>query len=126
MSWQAYIDVNLLGTQKIVQAAIYGHNETLWATSKGFSISSTEIKTILKGFDEPQGIQANGFLINGVKYFTILANSRSIYGKQLANGIVAVKTKQAVIIGMYVEGTQPGEAALIVEKLADYLISANY
>jgi profilin len=37
-----------------------------------------------------------------------------------------VKTKQAVLIGVYDQATQPGEATKIVEGLADYLISVNY
>ena len=54
------------------------------------------------------------------------ADDRSIYGKQGANGVVCVKTKQAVLIGAYQEGIQPGEATKVVEQLADYLISVNY
>ncbi len=38
MSWQAYVDSNLVGTKKITKAAIHGHDGSLWATSKGFSV----------------------------------------------------------------------------------------
>jgi profilin len=38
MSWQAYVDNQLLATGKIAQAAIYGHNGSLWATSPGFQV----------------------------------------------------------------------------------------
>jgi profilin len=37
-----------------------------------------------------------------------------------------VKTKAAVLIGVYDETVQPGEATKVVEQLADYLISVNY
>jgi hypothetical protein len=37
-----------------------------------------------------------------------------------------VKTKQAILIGVYDEPVQPGEATKVVEGLADYLISVNY
>ena len=52
MSWQQYVDTNLLGTGKVTQAAIYGMamysyrshclgaDGTLWATSKGFQVSA--------------------------------------------------------------------------------------
>ena len=40
--------------------------------------------------------------------------------------MVCVKTKQAVLIGVYAEPTQPGEATKVVEGLADYLISVSY
>jgi profilin len=39
---------------------------------------------------------------------------------------VCVKTKQAVLIGMYEEPIQFGEATKVVEALADYLISVSY
>ena len=38
MSWQAYVDTNLVGTGKIVNAAIIGHDGNTWATSKGFAV----------------------------------------------------------------------------------------
>lgn len=41
-------------------------------------------------------------------------------------GVVCVKTKQAVLVGVYDEPVQPGEATKVVEGLADYLISVNY
>ena len=41
MSWQAYVDTNLLGTGKVQRAAIFGHDGSCWATSAGFSVSTT-------------------------------------------------------------------------------------
>ena len=46
--------------------------------------------------------------------------------KKGSGGVVCVKTKQAVLIGMYDDGIQPGECTKVVETLADYLISVNY
>ncbi|KAG5457039.1 MAG: profilin, partial [Olpidium bornovanus] len=43
-----------------------------------------------------------------------------------ASGVICVKTNKAVLIGIYNEKTQPGEAAQVVEVLADYLISLDY
>jgi hypothetical protein len=40
--------------------------------------------------------------------------------------VVCVKTKQAILIGVYDQSTQPGEATKVVEALADYLISVAY
>jgi profilin len=40
--------------------------------------------------------------------------------------VVLVKTGQAIIIGVYVEGQQSGKAANTVEKLGDYLIEQGY
>jgi profilin len=54
------------------------------------------------------------------------ADDRSIYGKKGATGCVCVKTGKAVLIGVYNENTQPGQAATTVEKLGDYLIEQGY
>ncbi|RHZ75853.1 hypothetical protein Glove_209g103 [Diversispora epigaea] len=126
MSWQEYIDNQLLATGKIVQAAIYGHNGSLWATSKGFSLSSEEITTLNESFDNADKIQENGLYCNGVKYFTLSHDESNIHGKKGAGGVVSVKTNKAVIIGVYDDKTVPGAANKVVSDLGDYLKSLNY
>ncbi|KAJ3321535.1 profilin, required for normal timing of actin polymerization in response to thermal stress [Boothiomyces sp. JEL0866] len=126
MSWQAYVDTNLVGTGKIARAAIYGHDGSLWATSKGFNVSSTEIQGILAAFKDATAIRANGLLVGGIKHIAIRADERSVYGKKGTGGVCCVKTKQAILIAMYEEPVQFGEATKVVEALADYLISVNY
>lgn len=39
MSWQGYVDTNLVGTGKISQAAIIGLKGGVWATSADFNVS---------------------------------------------------------------------------------------
>lgn len=57
----------------------------------------------------------------------LLANtSLSLSYSQGTGGVVCVKTKQAVLIGLYDEPIQFGEATKVVEALADYLISVSY
>ncbi len=43
-----------------------------------------------------------------------------------ADGILIVKTKQAILVAVYVAPIQAAEATPVVEGLADYLISVNY
>ncbi len=91
VSWQSYVDTNLVGTRKIVKAAIYGHDKSLWATSPGFNVtffiylkvSAVEIDTLLKAFKDPSGIRASGLRASGIKYFALKTDERSIYGKQV-------------------------------------------
>ncbi|KAJ3318138.1 profilin, required for normal timing of actin polymerization in response to thermal stress [Blyttiomyces sp. JEL0837] len=105
MSWQTYVDSNLVGSQKI---------------------APNEIQSLVNAYKDASGIRASGLHVAGVKYFTLRADDRSIYGKQGSGGICCVKTKQAVLIGVYADPIQPGEATKVVEALADYLISVNY
>ncbi|KAK0533645.1 profilin, required for normal timing of actin polymerization in response to thermal stress [Tilletia horrida] len=126
MSWQTYVDVNLVGTKHIAKAAIIGLKGGVWAKSPGFDVSADEQKALIEGFTNPTSVQASGLHIAGKKYFTLQVNDRSYYGKQGPDGISCVKTNQAVLIGLYVSPTQPGDANKTVEGLADYLIGSGY
>ena len=116
-----------MGTGSIDKAVICDKDgQGIWAQTKGFNVVPAEMKGLCAGFGDTEGVNASGLHIAGVKYFTIRADERSIYGKKEQEGIVAVKTKQAVLIAHYAPGTQPGAAVTVVEALADYLISLGY
>ncbi|KAJ3313838.1 hypothetical protein HDV04_001399 [Boothiomyces sp. JEL0838] len=91
-----------------------------------FKVSSTEIQGVLAAFKDATAIRANGLLVGGIKHIAIRADERSVYGKKGTGGVCCVKTKQAILIAMYEEPVQFGEATKVVEALADYLISVNY
>jgi len=38
MSWQEYVDKNLVGTGQVTKAGIYGHKGTLWAKTESFAV----------------------------------------------------------------------------------------
>ena len=40
MSWQAYVDDQLMSTKMVTHAVICGHDGNIWAQSTGFSVSS--------------------------------------------------------------------------------------
>ncbi|CDR88521.1 probable PFY1-profilin [Sporisorium scitamineum] len=126
MSWQGYVDTNLVGTGKISQAAIIGLKGGVWATSADFNVSPEEQKAIIAGFDDPSGLQAGGVRANGKKFFTLGVTPKTIYGKQGGDGLVAVKTNQAVLVCVYVAPIVPGEANKVAEGLGDYLVSVGY
>jgi len=126
MSWQAYVDTNLLGTKMVKQAAIFGLDGAKWAGSGQFAVTPVEAKALVAGFKDANALRAGGLHLAGHKYFTLKADDRSIYGKKGAAGVVFVKTGKCVLIGYYDESIQPGQAASVVEKLADYLIESGY
>ncbi len=41
-------------------------------------------------------------------------------------GILCVKTQQAILVAHYPETVQPGATTTVVEKLADYLVGVGY
>lgn len=126
MSWQAYTD-NLTATGKIDKAALYSRaGDSLWAQTGGFQLEASEIAEIAAAFDDPSSLQTSGLHLQKQKYFLLRADERSIYGKLQEEGVVAVRTKQAILLAHYPRGVEPGSATTVVEKLADYLISVNY
>ena len=41
MSWQDYVDKQLLASRCVTKAAIAGHDGNLWAKSDGFEVSTS-------------------------------------------------------------------------------------
>jgi len=126
MSWQAYVDQQLVGTGCVTSGAIIGLDGSIWAKSPSLNFGNGETQTLAKLHANPADAQAKGIFIASSKYMTLRADNRSIYGKKGAGGVVVVKTNQAVLIGLYNENIQPGQCANAVEKLADYLIENGY
>lgn len=130
MSWQAYVDTSLVGTGNIDKAAIFNAEGTsVWAHSPGFEVAPAEIKEVVAAYTdkgEVKNVQSVGFHVSGCRYVTIKADDRSLYGKKGREGVVIVKTTQAILIAHYPETIQPGSAANTVEQLGDYLIGVGY
>lgn len=126
MAWQPYVDSSLIGSGKICAGAILGHDGSIWAVSPSLTLTPSETQKLTSAFLDPTSIRSEGFRISGTKYITIMSTEKEIYGKAGAGGICCVKTKQAVVVGIYDEKTVSGEAAKVVGGLSDYLISVNY
>ncbi|KAG0142588.1 hypothetical protein CROQUDRAFT_662377 [Cronartium quercuum f. sp. fusiforme G11] len=126
MSWQTYVDGNLIGTGFFSDAAILGLAGGTWASSPNFTITPKEQTDLTRGYEDLTSIQASGIHLGGVKYLTLQADERSIYGRKGGSGCICVKTKQAIIVAIYKPGVQPGSATKATEDLADYLISSGY
>ncbi|CAF9918892.1 MAG: profilin, required for normal timing of actin polymerization in response to thermal stress [Heterodermia speciosa] len=142
MSWQgeAFPDLILLvSTGNIDKAAIFNAEGTsVWASSPGFQVAPAEIKEVVASYkDTPEAktvdarthvkkVESEGFHIGASRYVTIKADERSLYGKKGKEGVVIVKTTQAILVAHYPETVQPGSAANTVEQLGDYLISVGY
>ncbi|KAG9072417.1 profilin, required for normal timing of actin polymerization in response to thermal stress [Linnemannia hyalina] len=126
MSWQAYVDNNLVGTGKVAKAAIFGLDGSLWATSADFSVSADEAKKLIAAFNDVSDIAAHGLHLTGIKYVFLRNPDQSIYARSGATGITAVKTKQCVLIGYYADGQQAGDCNTVVEGLGAYLSGQGY
>merc|ERR1712123_379566 len=103
MSWQSYVDDQLIATKVIKQAVIAGHDGNIWASSAGFAVTA-----------------------EGLKYMFLSATDRVVRAKKGTSGIHAIKTVQALILCVYEDPVVPEQAATVAEKLGEYLISVGY
>jgi len=128
MSWQAYVDSSLIGSGHVDKGAIYSaKGDSVWATSAGFNVSATEMQEVVTGLSgKPDKLYAEGLHVAGERYVLTKAEDRSLYARKGREGVVIVKTTQAILIAHYADGMIAGNAAQTVEQLADYLISTGY
>ncbi|KAF9174253.1 profilin, required for normal timing of actin polymerization in response to thermal stress [Mortierella sp. AD011] len=127
MSWQAYVDENLIGTGKVSKAAIFGLDGGLWAVTPGFSIEAAELDKLIKAFDDANDVQEKGLYLESQKYYYLRSSHNSVYARLGTTGVTCVKTNQAVLVGYYDESMQKaGECTMVVEALGDYLRSQGY
>ncbi|KAI1307875.1 profilin, required for normal timing of actin polymerization in response to thermal stress [Mortierella claussenii] len=127
MSWQAYVDNNLVATGKVSKGAIYGHDGSLWASSPGFNVGGAEVQKLVAAFADESDIAANGLYLEGTKFiFLRKPRDEVIYARHGASGVVCVKTKQTIIVGYYDESIQAGDCNTVVENLAQYLVNSDY
>jgi len=126
MSWQDYVDKQLLASKCVTKACIAGLEGNVWAKSEGFEVAQNEILTLVNGFDNQQIFQGAGVTLAGQRYIYLSGTERVVRAKQGKVGVHCMKTTQAVVISLYEDPIQPQQAASVVEKLGDYLVSCGY
>jgi profilin len=126
MSWQDYVDNQLLASRCVAKAAIAGHDGNLWAKSEGFEVTKEELAKLVAGIDKPELLTSGGVTLAGQRYIYLSGTDRVIRAKLGKVGIHCFKTQQAMIVSVYEEPVQPQQAASIVEKLGDYLMTCGY
>ncbi|KAK2575870.1 hypothetical protein KPH14_007242 [Odynerus spinipes] len=65
MSWQDYVDKQLLASRCVTKAAIAGHDGNLWAKSEGFEVSKEELAKLVQGFAEQDILTSSGVTLAG-------------------------------------------------------------
>merc|ERR1711874_55829 len=94
MSWQSYVDDQLISTKMIKNAVIAGHDGNIWAHSAGFPVSVEELKTLLTRYANTDELAMNGVTIGGTKYMFLSATDRVVRGKKGTSGVHCIKTVQ--------------------------------
>ena len=84
MSWQSYVDDQLLATKSVSQArtniiiiskllyshhqaVICGHDGNIWAASAGFNATVAELKSIATNFGNTDTLAMSGLTVGGTR-----------------------------------------------------------
>jgi hypothetical protein len=86
MSWQAYVDDQLVGTECVTGAAIIGHDGSVWA-AKNLALKNGEGAGLAALFNNSSSAFSAGVVVGGVKHLCIRADARSVYGKKVSEFI---------------------------------------
>ena len=65
LSWQSYVDDQLLAAKTVTKAAIAGHDGNLWATSQGFGVTAEEMKVLLSNMGSTDVFAMSGLKVLG-------------------------------------------------------------
>ncbi|KAF0916015.1 hypothetical protein E2562_000645 [Oryza meyeriana var. granulata] len=118
MSWQPYVDEHLLcdiDGQRLVAAAIFGHDGSVWAQSDTFpQVAQTTPTPYLSIFV---------FHARNVAVGRGRLPPPPISG---TGGVTVKKTNLSIIIGIYEEPMTPGQCNMVVERLGDYLVEQGF
>jgi len=122
MSWQQYVDANLVGTGMVTSAGIYDLQGNPWAYSAGFAAQVAEVAAVSAHFAAPSGLAATGATIAGVKYMFVRGEENAeIYVKKGAEGVVFYRCNTCILVGYHNDKIQPGQCSSTVAKLGDFL-----
>ncbi|KAL7713489.1 Profilin [Entamoeba marina] len=129
MSWQEYVDIELVGSGYCKTALILGND----GVEKGFTMHSklekSEITNITSMFgDSKKRIVGSKMKFKGREFVMTFSNERTIKAQSTKDdeGYVLVKTRQLILVVSYGDYITEEQCVLVVEKLADYLIQKGF
>lgn len=99
-------------------------NKTLF--SLYFQVSKEELAKLVQSFEEQDILTSSGVTLAGSRYIYLSGTDRVIRAKLGKIGVHCMKTTQAVVVSLYEDPIQPQQAASVVEKLGEYLVSCGY
>jgi len=126
MSWQNYVDDQLMSSGLVEKAVIAGHDGTIWAKSDNITPSQDELAKLASCFADQMPLTMSGVLIGGEKYVYLSGTDKVIRCKRGKSGIHCMRTNQAVLIAVFTEPVQHQQVATVVENLGDYLIGLQF
>ena len=126
MSWQAYVDSNLLASGMVTAAGIYDLQGNPWAYSAGFAAQIAEVAAVSGHMHtgDPSGLAGTGVVVAGVKYMFVSGSEQEVYGKKGNDGVVFYMCNTCIIVGYHNDKIQAGSCSATVKELAETLKDA--
>eukprot|EP00672_Neobodo_designis_P018299 CAMPEP_0174829672 /NCGR_PEP_ID=MMETSP1114-20130205/2069_1 /TAXON_ID=312471 /ORGANISM="Neobodo designis, Strain CCAP 1951/1" /LENGTH=131 /DNA_ID=CAMNT_0016063431 /DNA_START=58 /DNA_END=453 /DNA_ORIENTATION=+ len=126
--WQQYIDSSLIGSGHMHSAAIISKADgSYWAYGGDHVPQPDEAAHIVKCIADADTARASGVRIAGNKYFVVRVDEEGgIIGKLGAGGCYIAAAAQAIVIGVYGEGTAPADCNVTVTGIVKYLKDNGY
>ncbi|BFU23044.1 profilin, putative [Entamoeba histolytica HM-1:IMSS-B] len=129
MTWQEYVDVELIGSGYCKSAVIIGMDGTENAVSLHCHLEKNEIANLISLFGDSKKRQTGMKIkLKGTGCIIQYGGDRTItaMSEKEDEGFVIVKTKQVIIVATYGDYMKEEQCLLVVEKLADYLIQKGF
>ena len=123
MSWQEYVDDQIMADGHVKKAAIIGLDGEIWAKTENCDITTDEAELFASNYTNVSHFYANGIIMAKTKFFYLSGTDRVLRGKKSKNGFHSIRTESAIIIAIYEEPVTAQHVATIVETLGEYLIS---
>jgi len=122
MSWQAYVDDNLLASGCVTAAGIYDLQGNPWAYSAGFAAQVAEVGAVAGAMaSNATTLAGTGVVVAGVKYMFVRGDENEVYGKKGQEGVVFCKCNTCILVAYHNDKIQPGQCSSAVGKLCDFL-----
>eukprot|EP00994_Dinema_validum_P005029 NODE_3126_length_594_cov_503.965138_g2615_i0.p1 GENE.NODE_3126_length_594_cov_503.965138_g2615_i0~~NODE_3126_length_594_cov_503.965138_g2615_i0.p1 ORF type:complete len:149 (-),score=59.46 NODE_3126_length_594_cov_503.965138_g2615_i0:148-534(-) len=128
MSWQTYVDTNMVGSGHVHKGALISAADgSVWAATPAFNITQAEADHLRSKIDSAGALCATGGTVGGEKFFTLQHVQPGLwYGKKGEEGICVAKSGQVLVVGVYTKGQTAANCNMTVEGVKDYLVSVSY
>lgn len=122
-SWNEYISTVMTDSGFVTKGAIYGMDGRKWAASKGFNVTSDEVKILVSGFTDPTSLWTDGVKVGGRTFTCTRSETGLIVGRESSEGYgcVIYRCNKCMVIALHEEGAHPGGCYNLTTKLGEYL-----
>eukprot|EP00668_Euglena_longa_P001211 GGOE01001436.1.p2 GENE.GGOE01001436.1~~GGOE01001436.1.p2 ORF type:complete len:127 (-),score=38.70 GGOE01001436.1:149-529(-) len=126
MSWQTYVDINLMGNGHNQHAAILSRGDgKLLAASSGFHIAPDEVEQLGQLLRSPQEAMRGSVTLAGSAYPIKKAERDALHGRQGPISCCVAQSKECIVVSVSREtGTEAGP--VVCEGVRDFLVCSGH